>query len=225
MEDEIQEESEHREQLRRQMTMLRRIIRKALHDAHLYGSNSALNDLQTQFENHLVHMPGRKECPEVLRDYLQSLDDIRQMIEQTCTDLKSEQHKEISMNCSDDARRRGHTSGDVRSFPSDRSLLNKPVGSFESHIDSQRISSTGAPAEDELIAIDIQKLEDELNKKYNTGIKLDVVLEACSEFASFAHRAHGYIRHWDDLDCAVAQLRPMIGLPLPLWELAQQKLC
>ena len=75
-----------------------------------------------------------------------------------------------------------------------------------------------------MIAIDIQKLEDELNKKYSTGIKLDVVLEACSEFASFAHRAHGYIRHWDDLDCAVAQLRPMIGLPPTLWEFAQQKL-
>ena len=65
LEDEIQEESEHREQLRRQMTMLRRIIRKSLHDAHLYGSNNIVNDLQTQFENHLAHMPNRKECPEV----------------------------------------------------------------------------------------------------------------------------------------------------------------
>ncbi|MCY4306129.1 MAG: plasmid replication protein RepC [Aestuariivita sp.] len=224
LEDEIQAENEHRDQLRRQITVLRRLIRKSLDDAKQYSSNQTWVNLHSMFEDHLLKMPNRKECPQVLKRYLTSLQAINEKIEEAFHKLNSEQQENTSINYSDQKGRGDDHLLEVKSLKSGISTQGMLIDTTEPVVKNQKSNTLDALSDSNSIAIEIQKLEEELNKKYNTGIKLEVVLEACSEFASFAHSANGYIRHWDDLHRAVTQLSPMIGIPKKLWTFAQNKL-
>ena len=72
-----------------------------------------------------------------------------------------------------------------------------------------------------------RELEDwvaEARKNAGAALDLPTVMQACPEFASWAHNMGGYLRDWGDLHRVAGQLRPMIGVSEHAWNLAQDRL-
>ena len=72
-----------------------------------------------------------------------------------------------------------------------------------------------------------RELEDwvaETRKKRGAALDLPTVMQACPEFASWARNMGGYLKDWGDLHRVAGQLRPMIGVSEPAWNIAQDRL-
>ncbi len=80
-----------------------------------------------------------------------------------------------------------------------------------------------APPE-ELVDTELEEWVAEARKKRGAALDLPTVMQACPEFATWAHSMGGYLKDWGDLHRVVGQLGPMIGVSEHAWNLAQKRL-
>ncbi|MCQ0090337.1 plasmid replication protein RepC [Roseovarius sp. M141] len=224
---ELQAERALCQRLKRQITIARRMIRARI-DAALSGALKGPWGVFTDmFEDLLGRLPRRHEASETLECLLDWFRKLQERVEASF--LKAAAMDEVVDNSSATNEQTSRKTQDMNPMEviSDPHILTTkqliPVISKSSENENAAAVVPNAPPEERVD----QELEDwvaETRKKRGTALDLQTVMQACPEFASWAHNMGGYLKDWGDLYRVAGQLRPMIGISEHAWHVAQDRL-
>lgn len=224
---ELQAERKLCQRLKRQITIARRMIRARI-EAALSGALKGPWGLLTDvFEDLLGRLPRRHEASETLERLLDWFRKLQERVEASF--LKATAMDDVVDNSSEtneQASRKTQNMNLKEVIYEPHILTTKQLNpvirkSSENENTASRVQN--APPEERVD----QELEDWVavpRKKRGTALDLQTVMQACPEFASWAHNMGGYLKDWGDLYRVAGQLRPMIGISEHAWHIAQDRL-
>ncbi|WP_299749561.1 plasmid replication protein RepC [uncultured Tateyamaria sp.] len=224
---ELQAERELCQRLKRQITVARRMIRARIEAAYSSALRGPWTQLTGLFEDLLDRLPRRKTASETLTRLLEWFRELQERVEAAY--LKAVRVDEVVENTAETIEQGKEKTpeldpSEVKSEPHilitnqlnpvicNRSETEQPAGVV--HSASPEVKVDG-------------ELEDwvaETRKKRGAALDLPTVMQACPDFASWAHNMGGYLKDWGDLHRVAGQLRPMIGVSEHAWNLAQDRL-
>ncbi|AKS47825.1 replication initiation protein RepC [Octadecabacter temperatus] len=224
---ELQTERALCQRLKRQITVTRRMIRARIEAALSGALKGPWVQFTGAFEDLLDRLPRRKEASEHLMGLLTWFKDLQQRVEAAY--LLAAQPIQAVENLTE-------TTGQVSNMTQDMD----PIGvNTDPHIlttkqlDSVTCSSSeteeaasvvpNAQPEDQVDS-ELEEWVAETRKKRGAAVDLPTVMQACPEFASWAHNIGGFLKDWSDLHRVAGQLRPMIGISEHAWNVAQDRL-
>ncbi len=224
---ELQAERALCQRLKRQITIARRMIRARI-DAALSGAlKGPWGVFSDMFQDLLGRLPRRHEASETLGCLLDWFRKLQERVEASF--LKAAAMDEVVDNSSATNEQTSRKTQDMNPkevISEPHILITKqlnPVISKSSENENATAVVPNAPPEERVD----QELEDwvaETRKKRGTALDLQTVMQACPEFASWAHNMGGYLKDWGDLYRVAGQLRPMIGISEHAWHVAQDRL-
>ena len=224
---ELQAERELCQRLKRQITVARRMIRARIEAALSGALRGPWEHLIELFEDLLDRLPRRNTASEALSRLLAWFRELQERVEATY--LKAVRADKVVENTTETTQQvtKQTREMDPREVNSEPHILIttklNPVTSNRSETEQAAGVVPNAPPEEQVDS----ELEDwvaETRKKRGAALDLPTVMQACPEFASWAHNMGGYLKDWGDLHRVAGQLRPMIGVSEHAWNLAQDRL-
>lgn len=223
---ELQAERAFCQRLKRQITVARRMIRARIEAAASGAFKGPWMQLTRLFEDLLSLLPRRNKSLEQLQWLLARFRELQERVEMaylegTQADQPLENATEITSNSSQNLKEmepREIISG--THTLTTKELISVTCNSAENE-DAAGMRYNALPTEQ--IDTGLNEQDAELPQK-PIALELPVVMQACPEFASWAHNLGGYLRNWGDLYRIAGQLRPMIGISERGWNVAQDKL-
>ena len=222
----LQAERELCQRLKRQITVARRMIRARIEAAVSGALSGPWVQFTGLFEDLLGRLPRRNEGSDRLMGLLTWFKELQERVETAY--LKAVQPQEVVENSPGDAEQVSKKTQQMnpREVISDPHILVTkqliPVTSNSSEKEEAADVVPNALPEERVDSA----LEDwvvEVRKK-RTGVDLPTIMQACPEFASWAHSMGGFLKDWGDLHRVAGQLRPMIGISEHAWNTAQEML-
>ncbi|MDX8350412.1 plasmid replication protein RepC [Cognatiyoonia sp. IB215446] len=205
------------QRLKRKITVLRRSIRARLvaaQEARQQGRGWI--SLQKSFEALLSRLPGARVGSDALMAMASALSELLQQVEALVFDKSEPVPHSISPQ-------QNSTKMNPREAISEpHILITSELHSVNSNSLENKEGETDAPRPAK-VAHDAPAGEIS-NAKVMLGVELPVLLQACPEFASWAHNMGGYLRDWSDFVRVAGELRPMIGVSDHAWTTAQQQM-
>lgn len=224
---ELQAERELCQRLKRQITVTRRMIRARIEAAVSGVLSGPWTQLADQFEELLSRLPRRHTASQALKRLLTWFKELQERVETSY--LKAVRAIEVVDNADDN----------LENVPSESQELNPKEVNSDPHIlitnqlnpvtckSSEKENAAGvvpnAPPEEQ-VDRDLEDWVAETRKKRGAALDIPTVMQACPEFASWAHNLGGYLKDWGDIHRIVGQLRPMIGVSEHAWNVAQDRL-
>ena len=224
---ELQAERELCQRLKRQITVARRMIRARIEAALSGALRGPWTHLVGLFEDLLDHLPRRNTASEMLERLLSWFRELQERVEAAyLRAVRADEAVEKTPEAIEQASEKTQELNprEVISGPHilTTNQLN-PVTCNRSETEQAAGVVPNAPPEEQVD----RELEDwvaEARKKRGAALDLPTVMQACPEFASWAHTMGGFLRDWGDLHRVAGQLRPMIGVSEHAWNLAQDRL-
>lgn len=224
---ELQAERELCQRLKRQITVSRRMIRARL-EAALRGSLSgSWTNLANQFEELLSQLPRRHTASETLKSLLKWFKDLQERVEVSY--LKAVRAIEVVDNDDNNVEYASNKTQELNPkevITEPHILITtklNPVTCKSSEKENAAVVVPNAPTESQ-VDRDLEDWVAETRKNRGAALDLPTVMQACPEFASWAHNVGGYLKDWGDIHRIVGQLRPMIGVSEHAWNVAQDRL-
>lgn len=216
---ELQAERTLCRQVKRQITVARRMIRARIETAISSALQGPWAHLETLFDNLLARLPRRAVTTHALQQLLGSFTDLKERVETAFLDASNEVEDEgLSGH---NTQKLNPTEANIDPhLPTTNQLYSVRSNSSEKE-ETEKIAAsrlTGGPDE---TALDEWVKE---VRKSKTGVDVATIMQACPEFATWARSLGGYQRDWGDLHRAAGQLRPMIGISDHAWNTAQEQL-
>lgn len=224
---ELQAERELCQRLKRQITVARRMIRARIEAASHAALRGPWEHLSGLFEDLLGRLPRRNTDSETLERLLTWFKELQERIEATylsairvdeVVDNSFETIVQVSKNTSE---------MNPREAISEPHILitnqHNPVTCNRSETEQAAAAVPNAPPE-ELVDMELENWVAETRNKRGAALDLPTVMQACPEFASWAHNMGGYLKNWADLHRVAGRLGPMIGVSEHAWNLAQDRL-
>ena len=224
---ELQAERELCQRLKRQITVSRRMIRARIEAALSGVLSGPWTHLSDQFEELLSRLPRRHTASQTLLSLLKWFKELQERVEASY--LKAVRAIEVVDNDDDN----------IECTSKDSQEMNPKEVNSEPHIlitnqlnpvtckSSEKENAAGVvpngPTENQMDR-DLEDWVADTRKKRGAALDLPTVMQACPEFASWAHNLGGYLKDWGDIHRIVGQLRPMIGVSEHAWNVAQDKL-
>ncbi len=222
---ELQAERQLCQRLKRQITVSRRMIRARIEAALSGALRGPWKRFYEAFEDLLQRLPRRNAGSEMFERLLTWFRDLQERVESAY--LKATQVVDVVENTTDamavinDTVQKTDPNGSVfRPHILTTTKLN-PVKCNRSENEQAEGAVANAPVE-ERVDSDFENSVAEARKKRGAALDLPTVMQACPEFASWAHNMGGYLRDWGDLHRVAGQLRPMIGVSEHAWNQAQE---
>ena len=224
---ELQAERELCQRLKRQITVSRRMIRARIDAAFSGVLNGPWTQLADQFEELLSRLPRRHTASQALTSLLKWFRELQERVETTY--LKAVRADEV-VDSEEDS---------IEYVPNETQEMNPKGVTSDPHIlitnqlnpvtckSSENENAAGVvPNEptEENVDRDLEDWVAETRKQRGAALDLPTVMQACPEFASYAHNLGGYLKDWGDIHRIVGQLRPMIGVSEHAWNVAQDRL-
>ncbi|WP_184584458.1 plasmid replication protein RepC [Sulfitobacter pontiacus] len=224
---ELQAERELCQRLKRQITVSRRMIRAQIETALTGGFSGPWTHLADMFEGLLDKLPRRHTASEVLERLLGWFKDLQSRVESTF--LKETEVVEVVDNLAIETvelTEKTHNMNPTGVINEPHILITKQLNPVTSK-SSENENAAGVvpnPPPEEQIDRELEEWVAETRKKRGAAVDLQTVMQACPEFASWAHNMGGYLKDWGDLYRVAGQLRPMIGISEHAWHVAQDRL-
>ncbi len=224
---ELQAERELCQRLKRQITVARRMIRARIEAALSGALIGPWTHLAGLFEDLLGRLPRRNTASETLERLLSWFRELQARVEATY--LKAVRADEVVENTAETNEQVLEKTQEMnpREVISDPLILItnqlNPVTCNRSETEQAAGVVPNAPPE-ERVDGELEEWAAEVRKKRGAALDLPTVMQACPEFASWAHNMGGFLRDWGDLHRVAGQLRPMIGVSEHAWNLAQDRL-
>jgi replication initiation protein RepC len=224
---ELRRERELCLRLKRQITVARRMIRARIEFALSGAMSGPWGQLVCMFEDLLERLPRRHEASTKLERLLVCFRSLLERVEaffpraaepdevvenrtKIVKELPKRPHKMDPKGVINEA----HTLTTNQLNP----VVSKPTDNNK----TQRVV-TNIPSVDSEDT-ELEKWVIETRKKRGAVLDLPTIMQACTEFASWAHSLGGYLKDWGDLHRVAGELRPMIGISENAWNHAQDKL-
>ena len=217
---ELQAEREFCQRLKRQITVSRRMIRAQIETALTQALAGPWRQLTGLFEDLLAKLPCRNEASEKLERLLSWFRALQERVEHAF--LKATCVAEVVENAVDKTQKMN--SKEAISEP--HILVTNQLESVISNSAEKKKAAGVArnmPPEPN-VESKADKSAMKAHKKRDAALDLPTVMQACPEFASWAHNMGGYLKDWGDIYRVVSQLRPMIGVSEHAWHVAQDQL-
>ncbi|WP_420006477.1 plasmid replication protein RepC [Arenibacterium sp. LLYu02] len=223
---ELRAERERCQRLKRQITVARRMIRARIEAAVSGALRGPWAQFTGLFEELLDRLPRRHEASEQLTRLLTWFRELQERVEAAF--LKASEVVQPVENTLETKEQSSETSQelDPREIISDPHILItnqlNPVTRNSSENENDDAVVHNARPQDQ-VDKDLEEWVAEVSKKPAT-LDLPTLMQACPEFASWAHNMGGFLRDWSDLHRIAGQLRPMIGVSEHAWNVAQDRL-
>ncbi|WP_371228911.1 plasmid replication protein RepC [Roseovarius sp. 2305UL8-3] len=224
---ELQAERELCQRLRRQITVARRMIRARIEAALSGALRGPWAHLAALFEDLLSRLPRRKTASETLEQLLAWFRELQERVEAAY--LKAAQTDKVVDNTAETIKQVSEKTQEMNP----REVICEPHILITNQLNpvicksSEKKNAAGvvpnAPPEEQ-VDRELEDWVDETRKNRGAALDLPTVMQACPEFASWAHNMGGFLRDWGDLHRVAGQLRPMIGVSEHAWNLAQDRL-
>ncbi len=221
----IQDDRAFCQRTKRQITITRRIIRAQVEQAREYALQGPWKELTESFEALLERLPRANATPERLLDMLEWL-----------TELKASVEKAFSAAVEHDGEVVENTSQINEQVLNESNIMTpKGVNNGTHLLDTKQLNPVSSNTLDERRAESSAPEkegaeEEQINwntfghKQHRTDIDVATVMQSCPGFAEMARSLGGYVNNWNELHRSAGQLRPMIGISEPAWNIAQERL-
>ena len=222
----LQAEREMCQRFKRQITVARRMIRARIESAVSGALSGPWAQFTSLLEDLLSKLPRRDGGSEQLERLLTWFKQLQERVDAAYLKATSTLH--VVENSPES----------TEPLPMKVQEMNPRVSIFEPHIltTSQLNPVTRNSSEKEEVAAVAQNAlpEDQVDmeleewvaqvRKKRAALDIPTVMQACPEFASWAHNMGGFLKDWGDLHRVAGQLRPMIGVSEHAWNDAQEQL-
>jgi len=224
----IQDDRQFCQRTKRQITITRRIIRAKIDQALENALHGPWKSLSATFETLLSRLPRANATPERLLDILEWFSELKEQVEETFqAAFKREDEVVENTPQTQEQLPKGTQYMNPKGAINDPHILDtkqlNPVSS--NTLDERKVGRAAQkpPTPDPVESKDINWST--FGKK-GQGSEIDVatVMQACPSFAEMAHGLGGYVNNWAELHRTAGQLRPMIGISEPAWNIAQERL-
>ena len=224
---ELQAERALCQRLKRQITVSRRMIRARIEAAVSCALKGPWAQLTGMFEVLLAQLPRRHTASEALERLMEWFRDLQERVEAAY--LKAVRVDEVVENTPETIEQVSEKTQEMNP----REVISEPhiptttkldpvVSNSSEKEEAADVAPNAAP--EERVDKDLEDWVAEARKKRGAALDLPTVMQACPEFASWAHNMGGYLKDWGDLHRIAGQLRPMIGVSEHAWNLAQDRL-
>ncbi|SEW36539.1 replication initiation protein RepC [Aliiroseovarius sediminilitoris] len=224
---ELQAERELCQRLKRQVTVARRMIRARIEAAVSGALRGPWAQFTNLFEELLDRLPRRNVGSETLERLLAWFRELQARVEAAYLKaVRADAVVENTVETSEQVTEQTQEMNPREAISDPHILITNqlyPVICKSSEKENAAGMVPNAPPEEQVD----RALEDwvaETRKKRGAALDLPTVMQACPEFASWAHNMGGYLKDWGDLHRVAGQLRPMIGISEHAWNLAQDRL-
>ena len=217
------------QQLKRQITVARRMIRARIEAALQDALSGAWTRYLELFEGLLARLPRSNAASETLERLLGWFKDLQARVEQAY--LKAVGAVDVVENSIKTGEQVSNETQEMnpKEVISDPHILVtnqlNPVISNSSENEDAAGVVTAKQTQAHVERSD-QEAEraDELKTPRGVAVDVATVMQACPEFASWARNLGGYLKDWGDVYRAAGQLRPMIGISEHAWLSAQEQM-
>lgn len=232
----VQEERDLCSSLRNSITVTRRVIRAKIEkatEAHLKGPWSVL---EAEFKELLQNIPKRAATPEKLMDFLDWLKTLKAQVEEafdaafTWPDESDAQVVDMEVDNSDNVISISKNMTPSSLNNETHILTTNQLNPVNSNRFRKKARGGGVTREEPSDRVE-RPDEVDLNISWSThsnqrGSEVDIpmLMASCPQFAEMARGVLGYIRNWNDIHSAAAQLRPMVGISEDAWNVANKVL-
>lgn len=219
---ELQVERALSRQLKREITVRRRMIRARIDTALSGAFRGPWGLLARRFENLLAHLPHRKKGSEQLRQLLDQFEDFLTQVEEAFeaanepADAVENTSRYDLRSATSNAEMDPREAVSEPHIPITNQLQSSPCNGLE-EVKSKEPSKNPLPTGH-------VTLPSRRPVSNATTLEPPLVLQACPEFTSWARSLQGHVRNWNDLHRVAGQLRPMIGVSEETWDKAQEQL-
>jgi replication initiation protein RepC len=224
---ELKAERELCQRLKRQITVSRRMIRAQIEAALTGGFAGPWTQFSGLFEDLLEKLPRRYTAAEVLERLLSWFKELQERVERSF--LRESEVAEVVDNAdriSGKSLEKTHVLNPTGVIFEPHILITKQLNPVTSNSSEQEKTANvvaDLPPE-ERVDKGLEEWVAETHKLRGAALDLPTVMQACPEFASWAHNLGGYLKDWGDLYRVAGQLRPMIGVSEHAWHVAQDRL-
>ncbi|TCS57254.1 replication initiation protein RepC [Primorskyibacter sedentarius] len=222
----LQAERELCQRLKRQITVVRRMIRARIEAAVSGALRGPWSQLTSMFESLLARLPRRNTASEGLAQLLGFFKELQERVDVAY--LKATGASEVVDNTRE-------TRGDASKKPKEldpKEFTNGPHILITKQLES--VTSNSSENEEAAVVVpdmsqagqgdsDLEKWVAEVRNK-RSAVDLPTIMQACPEFASWARNMGGFLNDWGDLHRVAGQLRPMINISEHAWNVAQDRL-
>ena len=191
------------QRLKRQITVVRRMIRARIEAAVQSAIAGPWGQMIATFEGLLARLPKRACPPDQLDGLLSGFKALQDRIEATFGVLEADVDDKETVNM---------TPNEVSSDP--RIRTTNQLHSVNSNSLENKEAAGVAPE---------PQMQD-TKKPQGVALDLRTVMQACPEFATWARNLGGFVKDWSDLHRVAGELRPMIGVSEHAWAQAQDRL-
>ncbi len=224
---ELQAERELCQRLKRQITVARRMIRARIEAALSGALRGPWTHLAGVFEDLLSRLPRRNEASQTLERLLGWFKELQERVEAAY--LKAARTDKVVENTAETIEHVSEKTQEMnpREVISDPHILITNQLNPVTRNSSEKEEAAGVvpnASPEERVDRELEDWVAEARKKRGAALDLPTVMQACPEFASWAHTMGGFLKDWGDLHRVAGQLRPMIGVSEHAWNLAQDRL-
>lgn len=220
---ELQAERDLCQRLKRQITVSRRMIRARIEHAIRSKLPGPWAKLTRLLENLLNHLPRRKVGAPALMRILELFKELQDTVDTAST--TTDQRNEAVENTIQPTEKINQETTELNP----REVESEPHIQLPNQHNDVSCSTRGDQKPDK--ADNDTTMTDKSGehvtepfKENTTAFDMPTMMQACPEFASWAHNLGGYLRNWGDLHRIVSQLSPMIGITTQTWNFAQKRL-
>ena len=233
----LREERQFCASLRNTITVTRRIIRAKIEKAQESGLRGPWRQLQEEFTLMLQSLPKRSTGPEKLMALVEWFKALKDKVEQAFSaafDWPAEsdvQQAAITrdseaMSASNYKKMTPTGDSDDTHILTTNQLYSVNSNCFENKapagIVQEKPPSAKVERPEEVSLAEIS-WSTHTNKR-GSEVDIPMLMASCPHFAEMARGLQGYLKNWDDVHRAAAQLRPMAGISEDAWNVAQKVL-
>ena len=223
----LQAERELCQRLKRQITVSRRMIRARIEAAICGALRGPWTHLSDLFEDLLDRLPRRKAASEMLSRLLACLRELQVRVEETYLEaMRDDEVVESTSETNVEVIEKIQEMNPTEVMSEPHILITNQLNPVTCNRSETEQAADVVPdrSPEEPEDRELEEWVAETRKKRGAALDLPTVMQACPEFAAWAHNMGGYLKDWSDLHRVAGQLRPMIGVSEHAWNLAQDRL-
>ena len=209
------------------ITVTRLIIRAKIEKALESRLSGPWRDLQLEFGILLEKLPTRSTTSMKLVDLADCFTSLKGKVEKTFEDAfdwpaKSDAESQETHEYEQNMNPRGITDEPHIQVTNQPNPVNSNIHENMETAKSREKLPPVEPEKSEEINLDIKWGNG--GAQYTTQVELETLMSSCRHFAEMAHDLNGYVRDWNELHRAAANIRPIAGISEDAWNVAQQVL-
>lgn len=223
----IQAERALCQRLKRQITIARRVIRARIEAALQGALSGAWEQYLERFEELLARLPRSNTSSETLEEVFAWFTELQERVEQAyLTAVRGVMDAENVAATEEQVAKQTQKMNPREAISDPHILTTNQLSPVNSNRSETEQAEGAASEKSTVVPVERVKLEDEGADVPETprrvAVDVPTVMQACPEFAFWAHNMGGYLRNWGDLYRIAGDLKKIVGISDHAWLSAQE---